>query len=215
MDEVAGAPPRRDGGALGLLVVREDGGEVLPRRDHLRTGERRHVDDEVGRASARQQAGRGGDVRDAVREDEPALGVRVVDLARLAREEAEHVVVAEGRRPNRVLSEAEGAVQRRASGADGDRRLKGAEQPGGACSRAPARLKGGAASARQQRRGAPPMSAFMPHMPSFGLSASPPVSYTIPLPTRQTFLLAPSGTCERTHSAGGSVAAFPTPYSPP
>mmetsp|Transcript_40166 Transcript_40166/g.123697 ORF Transcript_40166/g.123697 Transcript_40166/m.123697 type:complete len:562 (-) Transcript_40166:166-1851(-) len=132
VDEVAGAPPRRDGGALGLLVVREDGGEVLPRRDHLRTGERRHVDDEVGRASARQQAGRGGDVRDAVREDEPALGVRVVDLARLAREEAEHVVVAEGRRPNRVLSEAEGAVQRRASGADGDRRLKGAEQPGGA-----------------------------------------------------------------------------------
>mmetsp|Transcript_69853 Transcript_69853/g.116014 ORF Transcript_69853/g.116014 Transcript_69853/m.116014 type:complete len:205 (-) Transcript_69853:643-1257(-) len=62
---------------------------------------------------------------------------------------------------------------------------------------------------------APPMSAFMPHMPSLGFSPSPPVSYTMPLPTRQTVFAALAGRYESTTSAGGSCAAFPTPHSPP
>ena len=42
-----------------------------------------------------------------------------------------------------------------------------------------------------------------------------PVSYTMPLPTRQTVSVGDSGSQESTASAGGFSAAFPTPQIPP
>ena len=72
-----------------------------------------------------------------------------------------------------------------------------------------------AASKAPSSAAAPPQSAFIPGIPSLGFSERPPVSYTMPLPTRQTDFLEPSGACERITSAGRSVAALPTPHSPP
>mmetsp|Transcript_24787 Transcript_24787/g.93752 ORF Transcript_24787/g.93752 Transcript_24787/m.93752 type:complete len:327 (+) Transcript_24787:656-1636(+) len=65
---------------------------------------------------------------------------------------------------------------------------------------------------------APPMSRFIPGMPSLDLMESPPVSYTMPLPTRQmegASAAAAAGRCSRTTSAGRCVAALPTPHRPP
>mmetsp|Transcript_39035 Transcript_39035/g.83204 ORF Transcript_39035/g.83204 Transcript_39035/m.83204 type:complete len:318 (+) Transcript_39035:416-1369(+) len=72
-----------------------------------------------------------------------------------------------------------------------------------------------AASKALSSAAAPPMSAFMPGIPSLLLSARPPVSYTIPLPTRHTVCSASSCTYESTASAGGSCAHLPTLYRPP
>ena len=46
------------------------------------------------------------------------------------------------------------------------------------------------------------------------LRQRPPVSYTMPLPTQAMFFVAPWGRWLRMASAGGCVAALPTPYTP-
>lgn len=46
---------------------------------------------------------------------------------------------------------------------------------------------------------------------TFPLMLSPPVSYTIPLPTQAMVCVAPSGLWLRTANAGGCSAALPTP----
>mmetsp|Transcript_3676 Transcript_3676/g.12892 ORF Transcript_3676/g.12892 Transcript_3676/m.12892 type:complete len:682 (+) Transcript_3676:1816-3861(+) len=56
-----------------LVIVSEDAGEVPPKRHAVRSRQRRHVQQEVG------LLGLGGE-REAVRQNQPALGVRVPDL---------------------------------------------------------------------------------------------------------------------------------------
>ena len=97
-----------------------------------------------GCAPATSPGKRGGSAVACATPSERTAALRVrVDLTGAARKEGQHAVVAEGRRADGVLGEAEHTTQGRAARADCDRRLKAPISPA-----------------------APPMSAFMPHIPS-------------------------------------------------
>mmetsp|Transcript_13731 Transcript_13731/g.58128 ORF Transcript_13731/g.58128 Transcript_13731/m.58128 type:complete len:402 (+) Transcript_13731:211-1416(+) len=123
--QVSARPPRDDARAFHRLVVRHDPGEVLPRGDHLRAGQRRHVDDVV----ASQRPGR---VRHAVGEHEPSLGVGVVNFHGSTREGRDHIVGTKRAGSHRVLGDAQHEVKLDAgTGAELAERLERAEGGGG------------------------------------------------------------------------------------
>lgn len=122
--EVAGRPPGLGAVRLPLLVVGEVGRVILPRRDALRAGQSAHVHDDAG---LQVLVGEG----DPVGEDEPTLGVSVVDLDRAARVEGVDVVGAGGALAHGVLGQAEDGVKVGAEALP-DGRVEGAQDAGGA-----------------------------------------------------------------------------------
>ena len=116
---------------LHVLVVSDETGVFASGGDHLRAGERRHVDDESRRARARGI----GDVGDAVGQHETALGVGVVNLDRLSALADENVVGTNRTGADGVLGDAQDEIERRRERAFGVLSRDGferAEHPRGA-----------------------------------------------------------------------------------
>ena len=144
------------------LVVAHDARRAGAEGDRDGSGEGRDVDDDVGMLAT------GGD--EAVREDQPALGIRVEHFDGRAAEHPQHVAGPDRTAGGHVVGDAQPR-----------RHLHGQ------------RRRSATARSTASAVAAPHMSYFMPTIDAAGLSDRPPVSKVMPLPTSATCRVAPAG----------------------
>merc|ERR1719276_344350 len=187
MHAVARGLPGGNRLALELLVRGEDHAVVVPGRDALGSRQRRHVHDEVDIQVF-------GSVDHAVCEHEPTFSIGVLTST------------------VRPLYIVRMSSCRNMSGP-----MPFSARQSTKCNGRPMPPHLAAVSQAPKSPAEPPMSRFIPHMPSRPFNAAPPVSKVMPLPTSATPGLpsAPAPSWVKTMSTGMAAALFPTFHIPP